>query len=193
MLSTTNDYVGVFVANTTDVTQGLRSHPRRPLELRAHRTRRTRTRSPPRGRQVYRTHEYYRFNPDVGATYKLLPGLTLYGGYSEANRAPTAAELACADPDDTVLDRELPDGRPAAEAGRVAHLRAWSARQRWPRSAAASVWTGRRACSVPKTLTILLPNSNDTGPRVLPERRRYAAPGRGAGAVYTEKLVAGVR
>jgi iron complex outermembrane recepter protein len=44
-------------------------------------------------------HEYYRFNPMAGATYSLLPGLTLYGGYSEANRAPTAAELACADPD----------------------------------------------------------------------------------------------
>ncbi len=35
----------------------------------------------------------------IGATYNLLPGLTLYGGYSEANRAPTAAELACADPE----------------------------------------------------------------------------------------------
>ena len=26
-----------------------------------------------------------------------------YGGYSEANRAPTAAELACADPDNPCL------------------------------------------------------------------------------------------
>jgi outer membrane receptor protein involved in Fe transport len=34
----------------------------------------------------------------VGATYKLAPKLTLYGGYSEANRAPTPAELACANP-----------------------------------------------------------------------------------------------
>ena len=39
----------------------------------------------------------------AGATYKLMPGLTLYGGYSEANRAPTAAELACADPDNPCL------------------------------------------------------------------------------------------
>lgn len=44
-------------------------------------------------------HDFSRFNPTVGATYQWLPGLTLYGGYSEANRAPTAAELACADPD----------------------------------------------------------------------------------------------
>ena len=53
---------------------------------------------PPEEDKLTGTHEYYRFNPMVGATYTLLPGLTLYGGYSEANRAPTAAELACADP-----------------------------------------------------------------------------------------------
>jgi len=43
-------------------------------------------------------HEFKRFNPMVGATYKFAPGLTVYGGYSESNRAPTPAELACADP-----------------------------------------------------------------------------------------------
>ena len=45
------------------------------------------------------THTYERFNPMAGATYKLSRGLTLYGSYAEANRAPTAAELACADPE----------------------------------------------------------------------------------------------
>lgn len=44
-------------------------------------------------------HTFERFNPNVGATYELLPGLTTYAGYSEANRAPTPAELACANPD----------------------------------------------------------------------------------------------
>lgn len=44
-------------------------------------------------------HSFQRFNPTVGATYEIVPGITLYGGYSEANRAPTPAELACADPD----------------------------------------------------------------------------------------------
>lgn len=44
-------------------------------------------------------HTFERFNPSVGATYQLMPGLTLYGGYSEANRAPTPGELACADPE----------------------------------------------------------------------------------------------
>jgi iron complex outermembrane receptor protein len=44
------------------------------------------------------SHTYSRFNPTAGATYKLTPNLTLYGGYSEANRAPTPLELGCADP-----------------------------------------------------------------------------------------------
>jgi iron complex outermembrane receptor protein len=43
-------------------------------------------------------HDYSRFNPTIGATYKLTPNVTLYGGYSEANRAPTPLELACSDP-----------------------------------------------------------------------------------------------
>lgn len=43
-------------------------------------------------------HVYNRFNPAVGLTYKILPGITLYGGYSESNRAPTPAELTCSDP-----------------------------------------------------------------------------------------------
>jgi outer membrane receptor protein involved in Fe transport len=41
---------------------------------------------------------YTRFNPMLGATYKITSELTAYGGYSEANRAPTPLELGCADP-----------------------------------------------------------------------------------------------
>jgi outer membrane receptor protein involved in Fe transport len=43
-------------------------------------------------------HTFERFNPLVGATYKLVPGVSFYTGYSESNRAPTPAELSCADP-----------------------------------------------------------------------------------------------
>jgi iron complex outermembrane receptor protein len=43
-------------------------------------------------------HSYSRFNPTIGATYKLTPNVAFYGGYAEANRAPTPLELACADP-----------------------------------------------------------------------------------------------
>src|SRR5262249_11590731 len=43
-------------------------------------------------------HNYSRFNPVIGATFKLNANVTAYAGYSEANRAPTPLELACADP-----------------------------------------------------------------------------------------------
>ena len=41
---------------------------------------------------------FSRINPVVGLTYKILPTVTVYGGYSEANRAPTPLEIDCADP-----------------------------------------------------------------------------------------------
>lgn len=41
---------------------------------------------------------FSRINPAAGATYKILPNLTGYVGYAEANRAPTAGEIACSDP-----------------------------------------------------------------------------------------------
>ena len=59
----------------------------------------------------------------VGANYKLVPGLSVYGGYSESNRAPTPAELGCAEEDNPVPHRKLPHRRPAARAGRRPHGR----------------------------------------------------------------------
>lgn len=41
---------------------------------------------------------YNRINPVIGLTYTFTPALTLYGGYSEANRAPTPLETACSNP-----------------------------------------------------------------------------------------------
>jgi iron complex outermembrane recepter protein len=44
-------------------------------------------------------YTFERFNPVTGFTYKILPELmTLYAGYSEANRAPTPLELGCSNP-----------------------------------------------------------------------------------------------
>jgi outer membrane receptor protein involved in Fe transport len=43
-------------------------------------------------------HRYGRFNPAVGASFRAAPWLTGYAGYSQANRAPTPAELSCAGP-----------------------------------------------------------------------------------------------
>jgi outer membrane receptor protein involved in Fe transport len=46
------------------------------------------------------THSFDRLSPAVGLTAQALAGLTFFGAYSEGFRAPTAAELTCADPTD---------------------------------------------------------------------------------------------
>ena len=43
-------------------------------------------------------HSFSRFNPAAGVVYQTSAALALVGRYTEANRAPTAAELSCADP-----------------------------------------------------------------------------------------------
>ena len=43
-------------------------------------------------------HRFDRLNPAAGLAWRLLPAVTLYGGYSESNRAPTPLELGCSDP-----------------------------------------------------------------------------------------------
>ena len=43
-------------------------------------------------------HRFRRFNPAVGITFNPEPGTTAYLSYNEGTRAPTAAELTCADP-----------------------------------------------------------------------------------------------
>jgi iron complex outermembrane receptor protein len=43
-------------------------------------------------------HRFRRFNPAVGMTFNPKPGFTTYLSYNEGMRAPTAAELTCADP-----------------------------------------------------------------------------------------------
>ena len=43
-------------------------------------------------------HSFSRVNPTVGLTLTPNQNVSVYGSYSESNRAPTAMELACADP-----------------------------------------------------------------------------------------------
>lgn len=98
-LTTTNDYFGIYFTNTIDLTDrlamtvgGRYNYARIKLEDNT-------------GDFDFlnETSTFERFNPSIGGTYKLLPGLSLYGGYSEANRAPTPAELACADPENPCI------------------------------------------------------------------------------------------
>jgi iron complex outermembrane receptor protein len=82
---------------------------------------------------------YTRFNPLVGATYKVVPGLTVYGGYSESNRAPTPLELACANPDkpcliESALVSDPPLNQVVShtfEAGLRGNLPVWNGRLDW--------------------------------------------------------------
>jgi len=96
-IDTTNDYVGVYVTDTLDLTRDLSltlggryNYARLELE--------NLDPDPAFPDLLTGTHTYERFNPMGGLTYKIVPGLSIYGSYAEANRAPTAAELACADP-----------------------------------------------------------------------------------------------
>jgi len=43
-------------------------------------------------------HSFSHFNPGAGLAYRITSTLTAFAGFSEANRAPTAGELSCADP-----------------------------------------------------------------------------------------------
>jgi outer membrane receptor protein involved in Fe transport len=43
-------------------------------------------------------HRFRRFNPAIGLTFNPVSGTTTYLSYNEGTRAPTAAELTCADP-----------------------------------------------------------------------------------------------
>ncbi len=45
-------------------------------------------------------HDFDRFNPAVGITYRFSPVAQFYAGYYESNRAPSPVELTCADEDD---------------------------------------------------------------------------------------------
>jgi len=94
-LRTENDYVGVYFSDTMDVTDRLAV----TVGGRYNYARIVLTDLTGDFPDLNSTNIYERFNPMAGATYRLLPGLSTYGGYSEANRAPTAAELGCAEPD----------------------------------------------------------------------------------------------
>lgn len=91
-LRATNRYSGIYLLDTFDVTDRLSisgggrfNHANIVLQDLI-------------GTDLNGAHTFSRFNPMIGGTYKITSGLTAYAGYSEANRAPTPLELACADP-----------------------------------------------------------------------------------------------
>lgn len=91
-LRAANDYLGVYALDTLDLTDSLSATAgarfnRAAISL-----------YDLRGTALNGASNYTRINPVAGLTYKILPNLSAYGSYSEANRTPTPLELACADP-----------------------------------------------------------------------------------------------
>jgi len=89
--------------------------------------------------QLDASHVYSRLTPAAGANFNPRAGLTLYVGYSEGMRAPTAIELACANPsapcqlpNDFISDPPL-----AAEVARTLELGARGRTELFQWSAAA--------------------------------------------------------
>lgn len=91
-LDASNDYYGVYASDTLDVTDRLSLTVSGRLNV-AEIDLQDRI-----GTALTGNHSFTKFNPAAGATYKLLPNVSLYGGYSQSNRAPTPAELSCASP-----------------------------------------------------------------------------------------------
>jgi len=91
-LRANNDYYGIYASDTLDVTDRLSLTVSGRLNV-AQIDLKDQT-----GVALNGNHNFTRFNPAAGLTYKITPGVSLYGGYSESNRAPTPAELSCASP-----------------------------------------------------------------------------------------------
>lgn len=92
ILKSTNTYYGLFLTDTFDVTSALAvtasgRYNIAQIDL-----------YDQRGTDLDGLNRFTHFNPAIGATYKLLPNLTAYAGYSTTNRAPTASEIECSDP-----------------------------------------------------------------------------------------------
>ncbi|MEQ1696778.1 MAG: TonB-dependent receptor [Hyphomicrobiaceae bacterium] len=98
-LAVSTNYYGLFLSDTLDLTDRLSLTLGARYNI-AQINLRDKTGSSP---DLNGNNRYERFNPMIGGAYRLTPNATLFGGYSEANRAPTPAELACADPDKPCL------------------------------------------------------------------------------------------
>src|SRR5262245_18946925 len=89
-----NTYTGIYATNTIDLTSEVSVTAGARFNV-AQINLRDETGTSP---LLTSSNHFDRLNPVVGATYKFLPNVTAYAGYSEANRAPTPLELGCSDP-----------------------------------------------------------------------------------------------
>ncbi len=87
----TNAYYGLFATDIFDLT------PRLSLNLSGRFNYAQIDLNDQNGGAVTGNHGYAHFNPGAGLTYRITPAISAYASWSEANRAPTPAELSCAD------------------------------------------------------------------------------------------------
>ncbi|MDE8345539.1 MAG: TonB-dependent receptor [Acidocella sp.] len=108
-----NAYYGAYLSDTLNVTKRLAVtasgrfnmaeiglHSQTPPDLNA------------QGTGLNGAHDYTHANPALAASYDFSPALTIYGGVSEANAAPTPAELSCASPQDSCSLANFESGDP---------------------------------------------------------------------------------
>jgi iron complex outermembrane receptor protein len=88
-----NTYTGLYVTDTFEVTNRLSATAGGRFNL-AQINLQDQTGENP---ELNSSSQFQRFNPMVGATYKITQNITAYADYAEANRAPTPLELGCSD------------------------------------------------------------------------------------------------
>jgi len=98
-LRATNTYAGFYATDTFDITQRLSVTAGGRFNI-AQIDLQDLTGTNP---DLTSSNRFQRFNPVIGATFKISPNVTAYGGYSEANRAPTPLELGCSNPNNPCL------------------------------------------------------------------------------------------
>ena len=93
-LDTQNTYLGVYVLDNFDITDRLGLH----VGARFNDAQITLADQTGQSPDLNSNNNFNRINPVVGLTYKITPDISVYGSYSEANRAPTPLELGCSSP-----------------------------------------------------------------------------------------------
>ncbi|WP_271201368.1 TonB-dependent receptor [Methylopila turkensis] len=105
-LTAKNHYLGLYATDTYDITDRLSAtigarfnYAKIITKDKGKYAPLNEDRDGPAGPNLDGNHDFTRFNPMGGLTYKITPDITGYASYSESNRAPTPLELGCSNPD----------------------------------------------------------------------------------------------
>ena len=92
------------------------------------------------GTNLNGSNRYAHFNPAIGATYRVLPVVTVYGGLSTNTRTPTASEIECSNPLTPCLLPTNLAGDPPNLRQVIAHTSELGVRGRTPGGAGELSW-----------------------------------------------------